>query len=87
MVFGNVANVRCSVLNGESADVPEDIVVDWSLRFLRSATATGTLESHFQCGRHCYALPYVDTCITECTCYIIVKSLADDHPYYMTTPM
>ena len=40
--FGNAANVglRCSVLNGESADVPEDIVVDWSLRYTRSATAT-----------------------------------------------
>ena len=40
--FGNAANVglRCSVLNGESADVPEDIVVDWSLRYPRSATAT-----------------------------------------------
>ena len=23
----------CSVLNGESADVPEDSVVDWSLRY------------------------------------------------------
>ena len=23
-------------------DVPEDIVLDWSLRYLRSATATGT---------------------------------------------
>ena len=32
--------IRCSVLNGESADVPEDIVVDWSLRYPRSATAT-----------------------------------------------
>ena len=32
--------LRCSVLNGESADVPEDIVVDWSLRYPRSATAT-----------------------------------------------
>ena len=31
---------RCSVLNGESVDVPEDIVVDWSLRYPRSATAT-----------------------------------------------
>ena len=40
--FGNAANVgiRCSVLNGESADVPEDSVVDWSLRYPRSATAT-----------------------------------------------
>ena len=39
--FGNAANVglRCSVLNGESADVPEYIVVDCSLRYTRSATA------------------------------------------------
>ncbi len=42
LFFLNAANVdlRCSVLNGESADVPEDIVVDWSLRYPRSATAT-----------------------------------------------
>ena len=33
-------NTGCCVLNGESADVPEDIVVDWSLRYPRSATAT-----------------------------------------------
>ena len=40
--FGNAASIclRCSVLNGESADVPEDIVVDWLLRYPRSATAT-----------------------------------------------
>ena len=40
--FGNAANVglRCFVLNGESADVPNDIVVDWSLRYPLSATAT-----------------------------------------------
>ena len=25
-------------------------------------------ESHFQCGRYCYALPYA--CVPECTCYI-----------------
>ena len=47
------------LLNGESADVPEDIVVDWSLRFTRSATAPIHPESHVQCGRYCYALPYV----------------------------
>ena len=29
-VDGNVANVRRSVLNGKSADVPEDIAADWS---------------------------------------------------------
>ena len=45
------------MLNGESADVPANIVVDWSLRFPRYATATP--ESHFQCVRYCYALPYV----------------------------
>ncbi len=40
--FGNAANVslRCSVLNSENADVPEDNAVDWSLRYPRSATAT-----------------------------------------------
>ena len=40
--FGNAAKVglRCSLLNGESADVSEDIVVDWSLRYPRSPTAT-----------------------------------------------
>ena len=27
------------MFNGESADVPEDIAVDWSLRYPRSATA------------------------------------------------
>ena len=44
-----MANVglRCSVLNGESADVPEDIVVDWSLHYPRSATATGTPQKPF----------------------------------------
>ena len=40
----NAANVRCSVLNDERTDVPEDVVVDWSLPFPRSATATGTLR-------------------------------------------
>ena len=35
------------MLNGESADVPEDIVVDWSLRLPRSATATGTPRKPF----------------------------------------
>ena len=47
--FENAANVGlcCSVLNGESAVVPEDIVVDWSLRFPPSATATGTPRKPF----------------------------------------
>ena len=35
------------LLYGESADVPEDIVVDWSLCFPRSATATGTPRKPF----------------------------------------
>ena len=39
--------------------MPEGIVVDWFLRFPRSATTTGTPKSHFQCGRYCHALPYV----------------------------
>ena len=70
MFFGKAANVAlcCSVLNGESADVPEDIVVDWSLRYPRSATATGTPQKpFFQCGRYCYPLPYV--CVPECMLY------------------
>ncbi len=52
--FGNAANVgiRCSVLNGESADVPEDIVVEFTRGLQRLHP-----ESHFQCGRYCYALP------------------------------
>ena len=61
---GQRIGLRCYVLNGESADVPEYIVVDWSLRYLRCAMAIGTPESHFQCGRHCYALPYV--CVPDC---------------------
>ena len=41
-VFWSAANVglHCSVLNGETADVPEDIVVDRLLRYPRSAMAT-----------------------------------------------
>ena len=42
IVVGNAANVRCSVVNGDSADMPEGIVVDWWLHFPRSATTTGT---------------------------------------------
>ena len=58
--FGNAANIGLRrSLNGERADMPENIVVAWSLRFPRYATATGTPESHLQCGPHCYALPYV----------------------------
>ena len=47
--FLNAANVglRRSVLNGESADVPENIVVAWSLRFPRYATATDTPRKPF----------------------------------------
>ena len=37
---GQHIGLRCSVLNGQSADVPEDIVVDWLLRYPRSAKAT-----------------------------------------------
>ena len=32
-------------LNGENVDVTEDIIVDWSLRFPRSATTTSTFLS------------------------------------------
>ena len=38
---------RRSVLNSESADMPENIVVTWSLRFPRYATATGTPRKPF----------------------------------------
>ena len=67
------------MLNGESVDVPEDIVADWSLRFPRSATATGThtpkaIFSVDDTVKDCR------TCVPECTCYKIVKSLVDDHP-------
>ena len=49
---GNAANVglRCSVLNGENADVPEDI---GGLVAALPAVCNGyTHESHFQCGRY-----------------------------------
>ena len=86
--FGNAANVGLhrSVLNGESADVPEDIVVDWSLRYPRSALATGT--------PHTFS---VDDTVMHCRICVfrsanviwglIVKSLAYDHPSYTTTPI
>ena len=56
LVFGNVANVRCSVLSGKSADMPEDIIVDWSLRFPRSVTATGTPKAVFSVDDKCIAV-------------------------------
>ena len=61
LVRGNATNVRCSVLNGESADVPEDIVVDWSLRFPRSAMATYTIRKTFLVWT-------ILLCIAECGC-------------------
>ena len=49
------------MLNGESADVPEDIVADWSVRFPRSAPATGTPEkamlSVHDTVMHCRVFP------------------------------
>ena len=51
------------MVNGESADVPEDIVVDWSLRYSRSATATP--ESHFSMDD-----TVMQVCVPEGTCYI-----------------
>ena len=94
LVFGNAVNVclRCSVLNGKSADVPEDIVVDWSLRYPRSATA------RYQYTRKPFSVWTTLLCIAVCVCSgvhmlyrasegLIVKSLADDHPPYTTTPM
>ena len=50
MVFWkHKANVvlRRSVLKGESADVPENIIVAWSLRFPRYAMATSTPRKPF----------------------------------------
>ena len=85
--FLNAANVRCSVLNGENAGVPEDIVVDWSLRFPRSAMATGTSRKPSAVWTIVLCIMYVDTCVPECTFYKIVKSLTDGHPSYTTTPM
>ena len=62
-LYIDVANVKCSVLNGKSADVPEDIVEDWSLRFPRSATATRyTLKAIFR----------VDDTVTHCCMWIHV---------------
>ena len=71
------------MLNDESADVPEDIVMDWSLR---SATATGTPRKPFSVWK---------TVMPVCGCFgvhyviygLIVKSLADYHPSFTTTPM
>ena len=36
-------------------------------------------ERHFQCGRNCYALQYVDMHVPEYTCYKMFKPLVDDH--------
>ena len=60
--FGNAANVglRRSVLNGERADMPENIVVAWSLRFPRYAMATGTpSKAIFSVDATVVQLPYV----------------------------
>ena len=48
------------MLNDESADVPEDIVMDWSLR---SATATGTPRKPFTVWK-ILLCPYVG--VSEC---------------------
>ena len=72
LVFGNAANVglRRSVLNGESADVPENIVVAWALRFPRYASATGTTRKPFSVWTIllCIAVCRPYTCVPGCTC-------------------
>ena len=86
--FGNAANVSlsCSVLNGESAEVPEDIVVDWSLRYPRSATATPRKPfSVWRILLICIAVGVFRR--AHVIWGLIVKSLADDHPSYTTTSM
>ena len=86
LVFGNASNagLHCSVLNGESADVPEHIVVAWSLRFRGMQQLPLHPEIHFQCGRYCYALPYVGPIRVFRGAHVAprkkVKSLANDHP-------
>ena len=65
---------RCQrMLFCESADMPEDIAVDWSLSFPRSVDYT---VMHYRI--------YI-MCVLEC--YKTVKSLIDDHPSFTTTPM
>ena len=49
------------MLNGESAGVPEDIVVDWLLRYPRSATAT---------PRNPFLVWTILLCIAVGVCYI-----------------
>ena len=83
--FGNAANVglRRSVLNGERADMPENIVVAWSLRFPRYAMATGTPRKPF-------AVLTLLLCIAVCRPYTCVSENSEiprDHPSYTTTPM
>ena len=88
-VFLNAANVglRCSVLNIESANVPEDIVVDWSLRYSRSATARPyTTKAIFSVDDTVNIFIVVSVCSGGHMLYmaysIIVNSLADnDHPH------
>ena len=92
LVFGNAANVglRRPVLNGESADVPDNIVVLDRCVFCGMQQLPVHPESHFQCGRYCYAMPYVGLIRVfrgACAPRKIVKSLANDHPSYTTTPM
>ncbi len=59
-VFGNAVNVclRSSVLNGESAYVPEDIVVDWSLRY----------PARYRYARNPFSLWTILLCIAVCVC-------------------
>ena len=72
-VFLNAANVgiRRAALNDESADVPENIAVVWSLRVPRYATAAGTLRKPISVRRIllCIAVCRPYTCVPGCTCF------------------
>ena len=87
LVLANAANVSCSLLNGESADVPEDICSGLVAAF--RAVCNGyryTPKAIFSMDdtvMHCR----VWIRVLRSARYIIVKSLADDHPFYTTTPM
>ena len=54
-------------------DVPEDIIVDWSLRYLRSAPATSRKQFSVWTILLCIAIE-VYVCVLECTCYIGANS-------------
>ena len=87
MFFGNAANVglRRSVLNGERVDMPEKHCSGLVAAF--SAVCNGyryTPKAIFSVDATVNALPYVGPIRVFRK---IVKSLANDHPSYTTTPM